>query len=201
MIGPGPSPKAWSVGWCMALVYFSTANPALHSFLQTSRAELEEDECEQCDGASWRLMFNKPLSLHSTLIWKYEAARVERGLLAGANLSFSLRPCLPQLSSQTLILNPKQNERGKKMTVRGLKREGEREKTEIGLLVCCALLCCEHVIRLKMSLVQSGTPRQRGIVGIYVCALMRCTHNFGGLKELNHSGVCWKDLFISLLLR
>lgn len=78
MIGPGPSPKAWSVGWCMALVYFSTANPALHSFLQTSRAELEGDECEQCDGARWRLMFNKPLSLHSTLIWKYEAARVER---------------------------------------------------------------------------------------------------------------------------
>lgn len=69
------------------------------------------------------------------------------------------------------------------MTVRGLKREGEREKTEIGLLVCCALLCCEHVIRLKMSLVQSGTPGQRGIVGIYVCALMRCTHNFGGLKR------------------
>lgn len=38
-------------------------------------------------------------------------------------------------------------------------REREREKTEIGLLVCCASLCCEHVIRLKMSLVQSGNPQ------------------------------------------
>lgn len=29
MIGPGPSPRAWSVGWCMALVYSSTANPTV----------------------------------------------------------------------------------------------------------------------------------------------------------------------------
>ena len=56
------------------------------------------------------------------------------------------------------------------MTVRGQKREREGEKTEIGLLVCCAVLCCEHVIRLKMSLVQTVTPRQCGIVGICVVA-------------------------------
>lgn len=29
MIGPGLSPRAWSVGWCMALVYSSTANPTV----------------------------------------------------------------------------------------------------------------------------------------------------------------------------
>ncbi len=54
------------------------------------------------------------------------------------------------------------------MTVRGQNRE--KEKTEIAQLVCCAVLCCEHVIRLKMSLVQTVTLRQCGIVGICVAA-------------------------------
>lgn len=30
MIGPGLSPRAWSARWCMALVYFTTANPTVH---------------------------------------------------------------------------------------------------------------------------------------------------------------------------
>lgn len=40
MIGPGPSPKASSVGWCMASVYSSSANQALQSAFQASGAEL-----------------------------------------------------------------------------------------------------------------------------------------------------------------
>ena len=77
------------------------------------------------------------------------------------------------------------------MTVRGQKRE--REKTEIGLLVCCAVLCCEHVIRLQMSLVQTINLRLCGIVGICVVARVHgrlCAHNFGGLRKANHCGVC-----------
>lgn len=66
-----------------------------------------------------------------------------------------------------------------KMTVRGQKKGQEREKTEIGVLVCCAVLCCEHVIRLKMSLVQTVNPRQCGILGIcvvaWVCVDEMCT--------------------------
>lgn len=49
-----------------------------------------------------------------------------------------------------------------------------------------------------MSLVQTDALRQRGIVGICVAAcvcvrLMRRAHNFGGLREANHPGVCQMD--------
>lgn len=68
-----------------------------HSTLQAPRAKLGGAGCAHRDGARGR--FISPLFLRSTLIWKYEAARAERGgLLAGANLSFSLRPCLLQPS-------------------------------------------------------------------------------------------------------
>lgn len=67
------------------------------------------------------------------------------------------------------------------MTVRASKQEGSGGGSEISLLVCCALLCCECVIRLKMSLVQTVTPRQCGIVGI--CEVECVRIDFGGFKK------------------
>ena len=140
MIGPGPSPEAWSVRWCMAWVYSSSANRVLHIALQASRAEPGGVGCAWCDEARGPLMFNKPLFLtldFNLEIWSCTCWK--RGLLAGANLSFSFCPCLLQLSSPNLIFNPKQNERKWQQGGRS-RRESEKENWNWASCLLCLVV-------------------------------------------------------------
>lgn len=96
-------------------------------------------------------------------------------------ISFSLSVLVycssPPLPSSSILNRMKEND-SEGVEAGGKRREGGKEKkNEIGVLVCCASLCSERVIRLKMSLVQTVTPRQCGIVGIClaVCVCIDCT--------------------------
>ena len=81
------------------------------------------------------------------------------------------------------------------------KREREKErkkKAEFPLfLFCCAVVCCEHVIRLEMSLVQTVALGRCGIVVDRCCGL--CVTACGGevFSRFGLTGPCQCARWIS----